>query len=194
MKDYEPGTPNERETFTSLLHEYLARANSKVRDFYEVPEFEDRALLQESIDHEIRADITTALKICALLYNRSEFNRFTELMEQGDHKRLVNAIEMLELVLPKKTAKEMNAVFNYLLDPTLHGHKIARLELAPLLGKIVYEEPVPFGPWTRAVCIYSSWKNRQKPFLERLRNNSRQKEHSIVQETRDFVLEATGTK
>jgi hypothetical protein len=113
-------------------------------------------------------------------------------MEHSDHKRLVNAIEMLELVLPKKTAKEMNAVFNYLLDPTLHGHKIAQIELEQLFGKIVHEQTVPFGPWARAVCMYSSWKNRQLPFLKSLRNGDRQKEHYIVQETRNFVLKDIG--
>jgi hypothetical protein len=192
MKDYEPGSPREQGIFTDLLHEYLHRANTKVRDFYEVPEFPDKGLLQESIDHEIRSDLTTALKICALLYDRTEFNRFMELMEHSDHKRLVNAIEMLELVLPKKTAKEMNAVFNYLLDPTLHGHKIAQIELEQLFGKIVHEQTVPFGPWARAVCMYSSWKNRQLPFLKSLRNGDRQKEHYIVQETRNFVLKDIG--
>jgi hypothetical protein len=191
VKDYEPGSPSEQAALSGLLHEYLQRANSKVRDFYEVPEFPDKALLQESIDHEIRSDLTTALKICALLYDRTEFNRFMELLEHGDHKRLVNAIEMLELVLPKKTAKDMNAVFNYLLDPTLHGHKIAQIGLAPLFGKIVHEQAVPFGPWTRAVCIYSSWKNGQRQFLDSLRKVRSRKEHYIVQETRDFVLQET---
>jgi ATP/ADP translocase len=192
LKNYEPGSQREQESLSGMLREYLLRANSKVQDYYEVPEFEDTSLLQESIDHEVRLDLVTALKICALLYDRTEFNRVIELMEQGDHKRLVNAIEMLELVLPKKTAKEMNAVFNYLLDPTLHGHKIARMGIEPLFGKIVHEQPVPFGPWTRAVCIYSSWKNKRHRFLQSLRNAPSRKEHYIVQETRDFVLQDIG--
>ncbi|MCU0371078.1 MAG: hypothetical protein MUC31_06660 [Bacteroidales bacterium] len=43
---------------------------------------------------------------------------------------------------------------------------------------------------TRAVCIYSSWKNRQVPFLNTLKGRFRPKEHYIVQETRNFVLKS----
>jgi hypothetical protein len=84
----------------------------------------------------------------------------------------------------------MNLVFDYLLDPTLHGHKFVQPEINRFLEKIVHEESESFGPWTRAVCIYTSWKNKQVPFLNTLKGRFRPKEHYIVQETRNFVLKA----
>jgi hypothetical protein len=189
-KDYEPASSKEVEELNALLRQFLQTANRKVNDYFEVPDFADKQLLQESIDHEIRNDLQTSLKICSILFNKTEFNRIMELMEHTDHKRLMNAIEMLELVLPKPIAKEMNLVFDYLLDPTLHGHKFVQPEINNFLEKIVHEESESFGPWTRAVCIYTSWKNKQVPFLNTLKGRFRPKEHYIVQETRNFVLKA----
>jgi hypothetical protein len=190
IKDYEPASSKEVEELNGLLRQSLESANRKVKDYFEVPDFADKPLLQESIDHEIRNDLQTALKICSILFNKTEFNRIIELMEHGDHKRLMNAIEMLELVLPKKIAKDINLIFDYILDPTLHGHKFVQPEINGFFGKIVNDEKEAFGPWTRAVCIYCSWKNKQMPFLNALKVTGRPKEHYIVQETRDFVLKA----
>jgi ATP/ADP translocase len=190
-KDYEPTSSKEVEELNGQLTHFLETANRKVRDFYEVPPYPDQKLLQESIDSEIRNDLNSALRICALLYNKTEFNRILELLEHSDQNRLMNAIEMLELVLPKRIAKEMNLVFDYLLDPTLHRQDYAQAEINSLFSRIVFTPEESFGPWTRAVCIYSSWKNRQSAFLASLKSEPRPKEHYIVQETRDFVLNAT---
>ena len=191
FKGYEPGSSKEVEELNTLLSQFLEIARQKVNDYHEVPAFEDKPLLQESIDHEIRNDLNASLKICSILYNKTEFNRILELMDNADHKRLVNAIEMLELVLPKRIAKDMNVIFDYLLDPTLHKETNAVLSLDEFMDKIVNKQESAFSPWTKAVCIYSSWKNHQSGFLHTLRRKRAQKEHYIVQETQDFVLQAT---
>jgi hypothetical protein len=180
------------EELNGLLAHFLETANHKVRDFYEVPDYPDKKLLQESIDSEIRNDLNTSLRICSILYNKTEFNRILELLEHSDQNRLMNAIEMLELVLPKRIAKEMNVIFDYLLDPTLHRQEYAPADIDNLYTRIVFTNEESFGPWTRAVCIYSSWKNRQRGFLASLKSKAMPKEHYIVQETRDFVLKAIG--
>lgn len=189
-KDYEPASSKEVEELNGLLAHFLQTATRKVKDFYEVPEYPDKKLVQESIDSEIRGDLNTSLRICSILYNKTEFNRILELLEHSDQTRLMNAIEMLELVLPKRIAKEMNIIFDYLLDPTLHRREYVPSEINQLFNRIVFSREESFGPWTRAVCIYTSWKNRQTPFLLTLKHEARPKEHYIVEETRNYVLKA----
>jgi hypothetical protein len=162
-----------------------------VSHYYEVPDFKQQDIVRRSIDHEIKSDLVSALKICAILHNSPEYNRILELISLGDHAKLVNAIEMLELVLPKKIANEFNGLFNYLLDPSLSGRKTPPAETESFMEKILERDTYHYSPWTRAICMYLSWKNNQQTVLRKLAADNPVRDHYIVNETRKFILEST---
>ncbi len=189
-KDYEPGSSKEVEELNALLENFLSKGNEKIDDFYEVPNFRENNLVKNSIESEIKNDLISALKICSILHNKSEFTRILELIEHNEKARLFNAVEMLELVLPKKVAKDLNTLFDFMLDPLLSRKVHIQPEITTFFNKIVHKEEASFSPWTKAVCIYSAWKNNQRDFIAGLKNETGRKEHYIVQETKHFVLNA----
>ena len=111
-------------------------------------------------------------------------------MEIDKHEKLYNAMEMLELMLPKKVSKDINQLFDFILDPKQHfGEKIHQ-EVEPFFDKVIFETPRIYNPWTRSVCIYSSWKANQSGLLEKIKNHEPlSKDHYLVHETRDFVVQ-----
>ena len=189
-KDYETGSSKEVEELNTLLENFLVKGNQKINDFYEVPEFRENILVKNSIESEIKNDLVSALKICSILHNKTEFTRILELIEHNEKARLFNAVEMLELVLPKKVAKDLNTLFDFLLDPLLSRKIYVQPEINSFFNKIVYSEDAAFSPWTKAVCIYTAWKNRQRSFINGLKIETGRKEHYIVKETKDFVINA----
>jgi len=189
-KDYEPGSSKEVEELNTLLENFLVKGNQKINDFYEVPEFRENILVKNSIESEIKNDLVSALKICSILHNKTEFTRILELIEHNEKARLFNAVEMLELVLPKKVAKDLNTLFDFLLDPLLSRKIYVQPEINSFFNKIVYSEDAAFSPWTKAVCIYSAWKNKQRSFINGLKIETGRKEHYIVKETKHFVINA----
>jgi ATP:ADP antiporter, AAA family len=99
-------------------------------------------------------------------------------------------VEMLDLVLPKKVAKDLNTLFDFLLDPLLSRKIYVQPEINSFFNKIVYSEDAAFSPWTKAVCIYTAWKNKQRSFINGLKIETGRKEHYIVKETKHFVINA----
>jgi len=190
IKEYEPDGNTETNTFHTLLDNVLRAGLKKIGDYERLPEFNDSAIVQRSIYNEIKYDLALALKICSLLFHKKEINRILELMEIDKHEKLYNAMEMLELMLPKKVSKDINQLFDFILDPKQHfGEKIHQ-EVEPFFDKVIFETPRIYNPWTRSVCIYSSWKTNQSGLLEKIKNHEPlSKEHYLVHETRDFVVQ-----
>jgi AAA family ATP:ADP antiporter len=191
-KDFICEHNNDAELLNKLLNQFLKAGKQKIMDYVEVPAAIHQDGIKNAIVGEIRNDVISALKICALLHNKAEFNRILELIHHEENTRLYNAVEMLELVLPKKTARDLNYLFNYLFDPSLARKTGANADISHFYNKIVFEEAAIFRPLTRAYCIYSSWKEKQIPFLKMLKTHTEQEDHIIVSETRQFVLKDMG--
>jgi hypothetical protein len=75
-----------------------------------------------------------------------------------------------------------------MLDPLLSRKIYTQPDISTFFNKVVHKEEASFSPWTKAVCIYSAWKNNQRDFIAGLKNETGRKEHYIVQETKQFVL------
>ena len=174
-----------------ILNIILA-GKQKITDYVQVPLAPHQAEIKKAIVAEIKNDVISALKVCSLLHNKAEFNRILELINHDENTRLYNAVEMLELVLPKKIARDLNYLFNYLFDPSLAKKTGLNTDISHFYNKIVFEEASIFRPLTRAYCIYTSWKEKQVAFLKQLKTHVEQEEHLIVNETRQFVLKDMG--
>ncbi len=190
MKEYEPSGNDEKEKFTALLNCYLKEGLDKQKDYNEIPDYSDKDLVKRSIYNEVKNDLAISLKACAILFRTKEINRILQLMEVDKQDKLYNVMEMLELVLPKKISKDINSLFDFILDPH-HSKKIlVKHEVKLFFDKVIFTHPLLYNPWTKAVCVYSSWKNNETAFLEKLRDNLQPDEHFLVKETKDYVLAA----
>lgn len=190
LKAYEPETAAEKDKFAALLNNYLAKGVEKIQDYSHIPEIGDKDLIKRSIFNEIKNDLQIALKTCALLFGKKEINRVLELVEIDKQDKLYNAMEMLELVLPKKTSKDLNLLFDFILDPHNSSRTTAKLDIKQFYNKVMFNSPQLYNSWTKAVCVYSSWKNMDKSFLEKLKDHKHHNDHYLVKETKEYVMDA----
>jgi len=188
VKEYEFTSSTESEKLGFYLNSYLKLGLDKIRDYHNIPEFKDKDLIKRAIFSEVKNDLSLSLKIAVLLYRKKEINRILELMEIDKHDKLYNAMEMLELLLPKKISKDMNLIFDFILDPAGSISGNMQQEINIFYNKVIFNTPMAFNPWTKAVCVYSSWRNNQTGFLMKLKDNQQPDLHYLVKETKDYVI------
>jgi hypothetical protein len=162
----------------------------KISDYYEVPDFSDTNLVKNSILNEVKSDLASALKICSLVYQKKEINRILELLSVEARDKIYNAMEMLELLLPKKISSDLNELFDFVLDP-VHNKKVSyKTDKHLFLQKVMFRSAQMYNPWTRAVCIYSTWRSNDRDLIQKLRDQQNKTDHRLVMETRSFVLQS----
>ena len=190
VKGFEAELPRNIHQFRSLLHHYLKVGLEKVYHFNEVPNFQGRALVKSSILSEIRNDLDTVLKICSILYHKKEINRVLELVSRSTTHKLFNAMEMLEWVLPKKVSFQVNNLIDFVLDPTVVRRPFIEYDVKTFFNKVLLAQSYTFNVWTRAVCIYCAVQNGQADVVREVARRTDAKEHFIIQETSNYVLQS----
>ena len=188
IQDYQPEAPKEIETLKNLLNKYLKLGINKIEDHYNIPEYNnEKEIVKNSLMSEIKTDLIISLKICSLLFRKKSINRVLELIEIEKHQQLYNAIEMIELELPKKISKDLILLFDFILDPNGNKAALAKNELKPLFNKIYFSDSFSYNPWTKAIIMYCSWKNKITEDLLHIQQKKEPSEHYIITETRDFI-------
>ena len=125
-----------------------------------------------------------------MLFRKKQFSRVLELIEAEKQHQLYNAMEMIEIELPKKTAKDVNLLFDFILDP--FGNKqVFKNDGTSLFKKIYLSDSFTYNPWTKAIVMYCSWKNNIVADLKIMKQKTESAEPLIITETRDFVLNST---
>ena len=187
-KEYESQTLQEDNKLRYLLTNYIKAANSKISDYNGLPDFLERAMLKMSLRNEIKGDLLIALKICVMLYKQKALNRVLELLETESNVKVFNGMEMLELLVPQKISQELNQLFDFVLDPVHQKVNAAKFELHSLCQKVFFSRTVSFNSWTKAICIYCSWKNNETEWISRNNFPADIAEDYIITETRNHVL------
>ena len=187
LKSFKAETAEYVQRFEYLLQLYLKRGSEKIVCHASVPICKDHELIKRSIANEIWYDLSTCLKLCAILHSHKEILRVIELAENRDRHKLFNAMEMLEMVLPKKTARAINDVFDYLLDPVAKKRAAVK-DTEAFMRHVIVTEAQSFNHWTKALCMYSSLHNKQYAFINELSNLHSRNENSILTETRTYVV------
>ena len=187
-KTYEPANSQEEQLLRLYLDIYLKNGANKIADFYSLPDAKGAVLLRTAVQSEIKIDLINTLKICSMLFGKQEINRVLELLEMGNDEKLYNGMEMLDLVLPKRIALAINRLFDFVLDPSHSKRTVATRELNVFFEKLFFEESASYNPWTKAIWVYSSWKNNESGLYARLNRITDPTDHYIIAETRDHVM------
>ena len=188
LKEFSASTGDEKQQLNKLLEDHLAASVKKLEYYHSFPHYEDLDLIRDSLEGEIRNDLDTALKTCTFIFEKREINRTLELIATSQKHRLFNAMEMLELVLPKKITKDLNYLFDFAMEPFHTKKAIHPPEVPALVNQIVFKRDLLFQPWTRSVCMYSSWKNNFPEVLQYIKEQKDEDKNQLVQETRNFIL------
>jgi hypothetical protein len=95
---------------------------------------------------------------------------------------------MIELELPKKISKDLILLFDFMLDPDDKKSKTDLKENNALFSKIYSSDAFTYNAWTKAIVMYSSWKNNKTEDMAIIAAQQQQQGHYIISETRNFVL------
>ncbi|MEJ0103335.1 MAG: hypothetical protein WDO19_12575 [Bacteroidota bacterium] len=88
-KEFSPEEGKDKEKIQRVLDNHLAASTGKINYYHAFPSSDIYALMKSSVEGEIKNDLVTALKICALLYSRKEINRTIELIDSTQKKPAV---------------------------------------------------------------------------------------------------------
>ncbi len=190
-KEYMPNSSEEKIFMHHLLASYLKAGSEKMVDYQMMSFFKERNLIRSAVFSEIRSDLTLALKTCVMLFNKKELNRVIEILESNRQEKLYNAMEMIELLLNNKISKDLNLLFDFILDPNHKDTAITAPAIKDFFGKVIFESPNQFNSWTKALCIYCAWKNEEHEFINKLNFNMVPEDDNLVSQTREFVNSKT---
>ncbi len=191
MQDYEPDDAMKLK-LEGILEKYLQQGLNKIEDYQKIHYNDtDREMVKHSLVNEIKSDLVLSLKICAMLHRKKRINRILELIEMEKHQKLYNAIEMIELELPRKTAKELVILFDFVLDPEGHHKKSTGHAAGNVFSQVYFSDSFAYNSWTKALVMFCSWKNNIDEDVKRIEEKPIAAEEFIVAETRDFILHSS---
>ncbi len=173
------------------LKKRLHHMKSKVDCFFNLHLHVPAQLLSDALVSEIKENMETVLKACALMYNREQIDQFLNVYKLENTTKVANAIELLEMTIPKKF---FSGVLYFIelssdLDQNqLSEHVGKETELHTLIMEVVTNKKAGFNAWSRSVAIYLLPKllNREAALV--IASNPMGKEEQLVQETRNYVL------
>lgn len=187
VQDYEPDEAM-AVRLNTILDKYLKNGILKIDDYHRVNyEHTENEIVKHSLLNEIKTDLVLSLKICAMLHRKKKINRILELIEIEKHQKIYNAMEMIELELPRKTAKDLVHLFDFVLDPGGHRKNAEVFTAESVFNKIYFSDSFAYNPWTKAIVMYCSWKNKIHDDIKYIATVNGEEEF-IVAETRDYVL------
>ncbi|HEY1112536.1 MAG TPA: hypothetical protein VGE66_03215, partial [Chitinophagaceae bacterium] len=189
VKGFEAELPKNIHQFNALLTYYQKTGMEKVYQYNEVPNFNGQALVKNCLLSEVKSDLATSLKICVILYHKKEINRVMELVERSKTHKLFNAMEMLEWVLPKAVAFQVNSLIDFVLDPTTVRRPFIEYDVKAFFHRILVTRASMYSEWTRALCIYCLLQNDGQDLVRELGDDHVPGEHSIIRETKAYVLQ-----
>ena len=188
VQDYEPAD-SMRTKLEGILEKYLKQGLLKIEDYHQVHySYVENEMVKHSMVNEIKSDLVLSLKICAMLHQKKRINRILELIEVEKQQKLYNAIEMIEMELPRKTAKDLVTLFDFVLDPEGHNKKNLEYSAGNIFNQVYFSDSFAYNSWTKALVMFCSWKNNMQEDVKSIRKAPPVKEEFIVSETRDFIL------
>lgn len=163
----------------------------KVTCYYEILHNKNLTLLQQAIIMEIRKDVQMLLKSFSLLYDREKVDRVIELLSIGNTSKISNAIEILELIVPKKYFTPLNN-FVELIDDVQHKKelliKTQGLDPHVIIEEVIKDSKANFSEWTRSVACYMIPKMKKSKMSLKMLNVKEPKDGHLFNETKNYVL------
>jgi hypothetical protein len=175
------------DTIISKLH------NSNIKHSYYMRLLNDNnlMLLKEAILKEIKCDLFTLLRLYSFCYDSEKMNRIIQLIASASEEKFYNAIEMLELTLPKKYFTPTNHLIEWYQDVNHNklvvtkGHK----PINEIMEEIFSVNQAGLHSWTRSVACYTLLKiKKDGKMINSLKASSFSKDDLLFKETRNYVL------
>ncbi|MCW3108516.1 MAG: hypothetical protein JWQ09_3022 [Segetibacter sp.] len=179
------------ELIDNWANEKIEQSEYKVDYYYEVINSRHLTLFQQAIMMEIRKDAKVLLKGFSLLYDRDKIDRVIELLNLGNTSKISNAIEILELIIPKRYFTQLNCIVE-LIDDVQHNKqllpKTQGLDVNIIIEEVIKDNKANFSEWTRSIACYMILKLKRNEISLKMLNVKEAKENRLFNETRNYVL------
>jgi len=175
----------------SWLETKLEQSKLKINFYTRLASHPSLALLATAVKSEIEQDLPLILKAFALLYDRQRLERVLHLLKSSGDSRISNAIEMLELSIPKRYFLQVDAVLEFLLDISVSKTESPALTATiptMLIKEVLTTSAAGFNVWTKSVALYLIPAFKDKALRELLLEKQVEDKNPLFGETRKFVL------
>lgn len=163
----------------------------KVTCYFDLLSNKSMDLLLQAIISEIKTDAQLLLKAFSMLYNREKVDRVIELMQSAGNPKISNAIEVLELTIPKKYFTQLNDVVELIDDVRQNRPLLTRSRGVPesaIIGEILNDNRANFSDWTRSIACYMILRLRKGEVSLKVLNGKDHRESYLFNETKNYVL------
>ncbi len=175
---------------TAWLEVKLGQCKRKITCYSRLASHRSVMLLATTIRSEIKQDLNLILQAFALIYDRQHLERVLQLVKATDDSRISNAIEMLELSIPKRYFLPVDAILEFLLDSSNSNPEnfaSSTPVLAPAITEIISTSSVGYTIWTKSVALYLIPSLKDKALHKILAAPQIEENNSLFSETKKFV-------
>jgi hypothetical protein len=182
--------PGAEDLIESWIQNKLYHAKIKMNYYQHLAGHAEVKLLLEALHSEIQQDMLALLKALYLIYDRQKIERVIELYKLGNSAKISNAIEMLELLIPKKFFLGLNTIVELLLD--IHNNQIIiptikTMTINAVLNDILGSNHAGCNVWTQAVALYLLPECFDQTFPVDILQKKNEPEDPLLEETRNYV-------
>ena len=143
-----------------LLTESLSQASSLV-SYHKWLEDKGRQfdMVLQALQLELNAIKTRCLWIFSFLYDAEKIRQAKSGFDANTRESVANAFELIEMTVPKEFSSSFISIFERSEPVVSVGMRKSshdqELTIPSMFRKILIEEPLKFGDWTKAVLLYS---------------------------------------
>jgi ATP/ADP translocase len=163
----------------------------KVECYHEVMNNRNLTLLQQAVMIEIRKDAQLLLKAFSMLYDREKVDRVIELLATKNTSKMSNAIEILELIIPKKYFTDLNLLVELIDDVQRNKPLLTKthgLHSNKIIEEIIKGNKANFNEWTRSVACFMIPKMKKSEISLKVFSGKESKNSYLFNETKNYVL------
>ena len=179
------------ELIANWANEKTGQSKYKADCYYEVINNRSLLLLQQALMMEITKDAKLLLKAFSLLYDREKIDRVIELLVTENASKISNAIEILELIIPKRYFTQLNLLVELIDDVQHHKQLITKtnsLQANTIIEEAIKDNKANFSEWTRSIALYMVPKMKKDEVSLKLLNLKESKDSHLFIETKNYVL------
>lgn len=181
--------PAKRNLLLQVISEELQRSEETLGFIYHLHTGKHHPELCHALQMELGIRINNILKVLGFLYDRSKISDALHAVATDDPRKISNALEMLEMMIPRNIFKRLNAVIEESLHP---GVKVTQpkehINIQAIIKTILQSASGNFNSWTRSVAIASIPKIKDKSMFLLLKHLPPIESDPIVEETRKHVI------
>ncbi|MGH2642436.1 MAG: Npt1/Npt2 family nucleotide transporter [Chitinophagaceae bacterium] len=181
--------PAKKNLFLQIINEELQRSEELLDFIHHLHYGKHQTRLHHALQLELDTRINNVLKILGFLYERGKISDTLHVVTTNDHRKIFNALEMMEMMIPRNIFKRLNLVIEEKLHP---GSKIVQtkthITVQQIIESVLQSASGSFNTWTKAMAMAAIPMLKDKSMVLLLKKLPIDDSAPIMKETRAYVI------